>query len=183
VNKSKVKAFKRDRGSNYESFDKALFLWVKTKRLQKAPINGLKLRNKVFFTNQLKITNFKASNGHISRFVERFDIKYESKSEESESVSEILVNEWKTKLIEKYSNFEARNVWNFWRLIQNKNYSMPEQTKKRFNKSKDRVTALLLVNADGSQRLFVVIDKSREPHYFREIKNLPIWLYFYNTSA
>jgi hypothetical protein len=41
MNKSKVKSFKRDRGSNYESLDKALFLWVKAKTLQKAPINGL----------------------------------------------------------------------------------------------------------------------------------------------
>jgi hypothetical protein len=74
----------------------------------------------------LKITNFKAINGYITRFVKRFDIKYESKSGESESVSEILVNEWKTKLIEKYSKYEPRNVWNidetglFWRLIQKK---------------------------------------------------------------
>ncbi len=86
---------------------------------------------KQFFANQLKITNFKASNGYISRLFKRFDIKYESKSGESVSVSEILVNEWKTKLNEKYSNFEPRNVWNidetglFWRLIQNKTYSMP----------------------------------------------------------
>ncbi len=136
----------------------------------------------------MKITNFKASNGYITRFVKRYDIKYESKSGESESVSEILVNEWKTKLIEKYSNYELTNVWNidetglFWRLIQNNAYSMPEESKKGFKKSKDRVT-LLLVNADGSERLLVVIGKSREPRYFRGIKNLPIWLYFYNTSA
>ncbi len=49
MNKSKVKSFKRDRGSNYESLDKALFLWVKAKTLQKAPINGLILRNKAIF--------------------------------------------------------------------------------------------------------------------------------------
>ncbi len=60
---------------------------------------------------------------------------------------------------------------------------MPEESKKGFKKSKDRVTALLLVNADGSERLLVVIGKSREPRCFRGIKNLPIWLYFYNTSA
>jgi hypothetical protein len=130
----------------------------------------------------------KASNCYITRFVKRYDIKYESKSGESESVSQILVNEWKTKLIEKYSNYEPTNVWNidetglFWRLIQNNTYSLPEESMKGFKKSKDRVT-LLLVNADGSERLLVVIGKSREPRCFRGIKNLPIWLYFYNTSA
>ncbi len=49
MNKSKVKSFNRDRESNYESLDKTLFLWVKAKRLQKAPINGLILRNKAIF--------------------------------------------------------------------------------------------------------------------------------------
>ncbi len=128
----------------------------------------------------MKITNFKASNCYVSRFVKRFDIKYESKGGESESVSEIFVDEWKTKLIEKYSNFKPRNVWNidetglFWRLIQNRTYSMPEESKKRFKKSKNRVIALLLVNADGSERLLVVVGKSREPRCFRGIKNLPI---------
>ncbi len=55
-----------------------------------------------------------------------------------------------------------------------KTYSMPEESKKGFKKSKDRVTALLLVNADGSERLLVVVGKSREPRCFRGIKNLPI---------
>jgi hypothetical protein len=48
---------------------------------------------------------------------------------------------------------------------------MPEESKKVFKKSKDRVTALLLVNADGSERMLVVIGKSREPRCFRGIKN------------
>jgi hypothetical protein len=47
----------------------------------------------------------------------------------------------------------------FWCLIQNSTYSMPEESKKGFKKSKDRVT-LLLVNADGSERLLVVTGKS-----------------------
>jgi hypothetical protein len=124
----------------------------------------------------LKITNFGAIKGYISRFVKRYHIKYETKRGESESVSKILVNEWKTNLIEKYSNYEPKNVWNiyetglFWRLIQNKTYSTPEESKKGFKKSKDRVTVLFLVNADGSERLLVVIGKSREPRCFRGIK-------------
>jgi hypothetical protein len=56
LNKSKVKAFKRNRGSNYESLDKELFFWIMAKRLHKAPINGFILRNKaIFFANQLLI--------------------------------------------------------------------------------------------------------------------------------
>jgi uncharacterized membrane protein len=47
VNKAKTKSLKRNRGSNYPEVDNALALWVKTKRQQKAPINGSLLTKRI----------------------------------------------------------------------------------------------------------------------------------------
>jgi hypothetical protein len=190
VNKAKTKSLKRNRGSNYPEVDNALALWVRAKRQQKAPINGPLLRKKANeFAERLNVTNFDANNGFITRFVKRHDLKYESKSGESESVNEDIVIEWKNSLKEKYNSYEHKNIFNidetgiFWRLLQNKTYSLPEESAKGYKKIKDRITVLLLVNMDGSERLIVVIGKYKNPRCFKGIKNLPIWLYLHNRTA
>lgn len=141
------------------------------------------------FAERLNVTNFDANNGFITRFVKRHDLKYESKSGESESVNEDIVIEWKKSLKEKYNSYEPKNIFNidetgiFWRLLQNKTYSLPEESAKGYKKIKDRITVLFLVNMDGSERLIVVIGKYKNPRCFKGIKNFPIWLYLHNRTA
>lgn len=190
LNNKRIKTFKRNRGSNYTEVDNALMLWFQTKRQQNAPINGLVLKSKAkSFATQLNIPNFKASNGYISRFAKRNNIKFETKSGESESVDEDTVTQWKNSLKQKYESYAPQDVFNidetgiYWRFLHNKTYALPEESTKGHKKIKDRVTVLLIVNAEGSERMLVVIGKSENPRCFKGLKNMPIWLYLHNRSA
>jgi hypothetical protein len=188
--KKGLKALKRNRSSAYKDIEKALLIWITEKRSQNAPINTAIIKTKAKdFAKELKIENYKPSNGFVTRFVKRHNIKFETKCGESESVPEEVVERWKSNLKDKYNNYDKKDVWNidetgvFWRLCQNKTYSLPNESSKGMKKNKERVTVLLLVNADGSERLLVVIGKSRQPRCFKGIKNFPIWLYLYNKNA
>jgi hypothetical protein len=45
------------------------------------------------------------------------------------------------------------------------------------------VTAVLIVNSDGSERHLVIIGKSKTPRCFKGLKNLPVYQYYYNSIA
>jgi len=190
LDKKSLKSFKRSRGSNYPELDKGLYLWFQEKRRKGAPINGLILRAKAntYARDHLKITNFNASNGFITRFAKRYNLDFGLKSGESESVSEETVQTWKTSLKEEYKSYEPKDIFNldetgmFWKLTHCKTYSLPESSK-GYKKCKDRVTAVLIVNSDGSERHLVIIGKSETPRCFKGLKNLPVYQYYYNSTA
>lgn len=97
--------------------------------------------------------------------MKRNKLKFVTKSGESESVPENIVTEWKSELKEKYSPYKPEDIFNideigiFWRLIQNKTYSLPEEFAKGYTKSRDRMTAQLILNFTKSQKLFI-LDKN-----------------------
>jgi hypothetical protein len=137
----------------------------------------------------LNLNDFKWSNGFIGGFVKRHNIKFHTKSGESESVSKETVEQWKSSVKEIISSYEPKDIINldetgiFWRLMQSKTYAISGESTKGHKKCKDRVTAVLIVNADGSERHLVVIGKSKSPRCFKGIKNLPIFSYYYNSTA
>jgi hypothetical protein len=190
LDKKSLKSVKRNRVSNYEDLDKALYLWFEATRRQGADITGHILRAQaLYFAEQLNLNNFKGSNGFIDGFVKRHNIKFNTKSGESESVSEETIEQWKSSVKEIISSYEAKDIIYldetgiFWRLMQSKTYAMSGESTKGHKKCKDRVTAVLIVNADGSERHLVVIGKSKSPRCFKGIKNLPIFSYYYNSTA
>ena len=96
LDKKSLKSVKRNRVSNYEDLDKALYLWFEATKRQGASITGHILRAQALnFAQQLNLNNFKASNGFIGGFVKRHNIKFHTKNGESESVSEETVEQWK----------------------------------------------------------------------------------------
>jgi hypothetical protein len=58
---------------------------------------------------KLNIIHFNVSNGYISRFVKRNNLKYETKCGESEFVDENLVIKWKSEMTNKYRNYEPKD--------------------------------------------------------------------------
>jgi hypothetical protein len=159
-------------------------------RSKNVTINGLILKTKANkLAKDLVSGAFKASNGFISRFVRRHNLSFEMKSGESESVNEETAQDWKNSVKGKIESYKPENVFNFdetalfWKLMQSKTYSLPEESSKGYKKSKDRVTAGLLANSDGTERHLVVIGKSKTPRCFKGIKNLPLYQYYYNSTA
>jgi hypothetical protein len=170
--------------------EKALYLWFKDMRQKGGPINGLVLKTKATHFGKILVSqDFEASSGFISRFIKRHGIKLQTKCGESESVCEETVNEWKAKVKQIIANYEPKNIFNIdetavlWRLMQSKTYALPEESTKGYKKSKDRVTAALIVNTDGSERYLAIIGKSRSPRCFKGIKNFPIFKYYNNSTS
>jgi hypothetical protein len=70
----------------------------------------------------------------------------------------------------------------FWRLLPNKSYVFPDESKNGIKKLNDRVTILLISNATGTEKDICMIGKSQKPRCFRNVKKLPI-RYYGNKNA
>ncbi len=93
--------------------DKALYLWFEATRRQGADITGYILRAQaLYFAKQLNLNDFKGSNGFIGGFFKRHNIKFQTKSGESESVSEETVEQWKSSVKEMISSYEPKDIIN-----------------------------------------------------------------------
>ena len=88
-----------------------------------------------FFAEKLGISNFKASNGFITRFKNRNLLIYESVSGESSTVSKQVCDDWLNKLPHMLENYEPRKIFNwdetalFWRLLDNKSYFFKDDSR------------------------------------------------------
>jgi hypothetical protein len=89
-------------------------------------------------------------------------------------------------LIEITKSYKPKDIYNcdetgiFWRLLPNKTVAFNDESGKGGKKAKDRVTALLFSNSDGTDRDIILIGKSKSPRCFKEKgkrKKLPLKYY------
>ena len=136
--------------------------------------------------NRLGVESFKASNGWLTRWKQRHNIKQRTVSGESGDVSSETVESWLQRVPSVIEGYEARNIWNtdetgcFWRALPDKGLGTAKQECKGGKKSKHRITVTIFVNALGeSESPPVVIWKSENPRCFKGVKKscLPTWYY------
>ena len=136
--------------------------------------------------NRLGVESFKASNGWLTRWKQRHNIKQRTVSGESGDVSSETVESWLERVPSVIEGYEARNIWNtdetgcFWRALPDKGLGTAKQECKGGKKSKHRITVTFFVNALGeSESPPVVIWKSENPRCFKGVKKscLPTWYY------
>ena len=136
--------------------------------------------------NKLGVDTFKASNGWLTRWKQRHNIKQRTVSGESGDVSSETVESWLERVPSIVEGYEARDIWNtdetgcFWRALPDKGLGTAKQECKGGKKSKHRITVTFFVNALGeSESPPVVIWKSENPRCFKGVKKscLPTWYY------
>lgn len=178
-----IKAKKRSRiqsGQN-EDFEKVLVRWFKETRASNIPVNVELLREKALeLSKSYDMENFSASHGWVEKFKNRHGLASRVLSGESASVDNDSVAQWMTDLKTLISKYEPKDIYNcdetglFYRLMPDRTLAFKGESCHGGKKSKERLTALLCCNADGSDKLNpLIIGKSKNPRCFKNVKKLP----------
>ncbi|XP_022372215.1 tigger transposable element-derived protein 7 [Enhydra lutris kenyoni] len=171
---------KRTTGAKYGDVDDAVYMWYQQKRSAGVPVRGVELQAAAErFAQCFGRTDFKASTGWLFRFRNRHAIGnrkicgeqvLSSASENVEPFRQklyMLIKEEKLSLAQLYSGDETDLFWK----------SMPENIQASRKEiclpgrkiNKERLSALLCANADGTHKLkSVVIGKSKLPRSVKE---------------
>ena len=174
---------KRLRTAAYEDVEEALVIWFKSRRDQNVPISGSILRAKAEeLSKELGHVELKCSSGWLQQFKERHAIVQKKICGESASVSTETCDLWIEHTLPTLLNgYELKNVFNadelglFYKLLPNKTLCFKNESCHGGKHSKDRVTVLVGANADGSEKLpLLVIGKSKKPRCFENVNSLPV---------
>nr|XP_020041453.1 tigger transposable element-derived protein 7 [Castor canadensis] len=171
---------KRTTGAKYGDVDYAVYMWYQQKRSAGLPVRGVELQAAAErFARCFGRTDFKASTGWLFRFRNRHAIGNRKVCGEQvlssalENVEpfrqklSMIIKEEKLNLAQLYSGDETDLFWK----------SMPENTQasrkdicmpgRKINK--ERLSALLCANADGTHKLkSIIIGKSKLPKNVKE---------------
>lgn len=169
---------KKVKCSKYEDIETILMEWIQDARHANIPLNGPIVQAKAKEIAQLLGVEFSASNGWLDRFKKRNGLVYKQICGESEAVDLENVNSWRTNILSQYlRKYEPKDVFNadefglFFKLMPNKTITTLKGEKCHGGKlSKERLTVLVGSNADGSEKLdLLVIGKSKTPHCLRRV--------------
>ena len=174
------------KNSSNPKLDEALYFWFLQKRSIHLPITDEVLIEKAIWFNQQLMgnSNFKASNGWLNRFKSRHGIRCLKVTGEKLSNDTSMIEPFKQRLIEKMNEMElsASQLYNadesalFWRkLLDTTLVHEAENTAPGRKISKDRVTFMPCVNADGTHKLrLLMLGKAINPRKCN-MSQLPIY--------
>jgi hypothetical protein len=118
---------------------------------------------------------FKASNGWLDNFKKRHSIVFKTVQGEEGAVNVGELNNWQTSVLrDELMKYEPKDVFNldetglFWKLLPNKTMAFKGERCTAGKKSRERLTAVVGANMDGSEKLpLLVIGKSAKPRCFK----------------
>lgn len=170
------------RFSKYEELEEALLMWFCQSRAQNLPVSGPLISEKATQLANLLKLQFTPNPAWLDRFKKRHDIKYKALCGESSNVQPHMTEGWRnTTLPGLLQKFALCDIFNcdefglFFRCLPDKTMAFKEDKCYGGKKSKERITVLVGCNADGSEKLpLLVIGKSHNPRCFKYAKPLPI---------
>ncbi|XP_051161312.1 jerky protein homolog-like isoform X2 [Leptopilina boulardi] len=184
---------KRANKPEYELLEKVVYDWLCQKRTIGEPVSGLILQEKArIFYSTLKLHEkisdqgheFKASDGWLSRFKDRYNLRtLQPKGEKASAdtvASENFVSEF-NEFLEK-NNYQLENIYNAdetglqYRSLPDKTLVLSNEEEVAGRKPmKERLTIMVCANATGSHRIpLLVIGKSAKPRCFKKNQQLPL---------
>jgi hypothetical protein len=169
---------KKKKQSTFAELETVLFTWYQQARASNIPIDGIILREKAkIIAAQVNIDYFSASNGWVSRFKHRHGLVFRKLAGESAEVSVKSTDAWLESLPSLLEGYEPRDVYNadktglFFNKLPDRTLAYEGESCHGGKHSKDRLTVLLCVNSDGSDKQVpIVIGKSSKPRCFRTLK-------------
>lgn len=174
---------KKLRRAEKENVEEALLKWFTIQRNRNLPVTGVMLQNKANeFAERFEEKGFVCSNGWLDRFKKRNNISGAKVVGEASSVTESVVENWKTKVWpDVIQNYEEKDIFNadeaglFYKMTPNQTLKFKGEKCSGGKLSKVRVTVLVCANMDGSEkRKLTVIGNSQKPRCFKNVKKLPV---------
>lgn len=182
---------KKLKQSTYADVDKAVYTWFMDMRARNVPISGAVLQQKAKdYACILGCDDLKASNGWLQGFKNRYGIVGRMISGESSSADSEGAAAWvEQKLPGILERYEPRDTYNadetalFYEMLPNRTLTLKGDLCHGGKQSKRRLTVLLCVNSDGSdKRVPLVIGKSARPRCFKGAHRMPV-TYVANAKA
>lgn len=179
------------RKAEYPRMETRLYAWFCKQRSRHVPISYeiLSAKAKQFYIETYGNDNFRASRGWISNFRKRHGLRAlkvcgEKLSNDQDAVDPFLIafaNKIKELNLEPTQIYNADESALYWKMLPEKTLvRSQEKTAPGRKISKERVTFLACCNADGSQKLkLLVIGKAKNPRAFKNV-NIPVE---YKSSA
>nr|CAI5857987.1 unnamed protein product [Callosobruchus analis] len=165
------------------AIDQVVYNWFCKSRNRNIPISGPLLKEKALeAAKNLKILNFKASNGWLEKFCQRHEVSFKTVCGESADVDLISVEAWKTKLNVILKDYLPKDVYNadetglFYLAMPNKTFALKEDRCVGKKTPKQRLTILFCANMEGDKENPLIIGKSKNPRCFEgsHINKLPL---------
>ena len=166
----------------YEDVSAALLKWFTSKMDQGAVINGpLMIEKAQSFAKDMGYEGFKCSQGWLTSFKERYNIKLRSIQGEEREMNISDVDAWhQTVWTEILQEYEAKDIYNcdesglFYRILPNRTLAFKGQKCAGGKMSKERISIMFCSNMDGSDRVpLLCIGKAKNPRSFRGHLTLP----------
>ncbi|KAM3915651.1 tigger transposable element-derived protein 4-like [Leptodactylus fuscus] len=179
------------RKAKHEELENILMKWINQARAAGINIDGSVVREKAnTLAAKMNVKDFVASSGWFTRFKERNSLSYCVAAGESGAVDVATVETWTTEqlpqILEKY---DLKDVFNtdetgvFFNLMPNRTIAVKWEKCHGGKMSKERITVLVTTNADGSEKIpILVIGKYKKPRCFKNVRTLPCE-YKNNTKA
>ena len=172
---------KTGKESTFAELETVRFTWYQQARVSNIPIDGTTLREKAeIIAAQLNIDNFSASNGWVSRFKDQHGLVFKTLAGENAEVSVDSTDAWLESLpslLEGYEPCDAHSADEtglFFNMLPARTLAYKGESCHGRKHSKDRLTVLLCVNSDGSDKQVpTVIGKSQKPKCFKNVKKMP----------
>ena len=174
---------KRKRKHNFDNVDEPLIKWFKCARDQKIPVSGemLLLKAQEFARASGYENSEKLDINWVNRWKAREQIVCKKLHGEAESVDQDGVNEWQNhRLPALLQEFEPEQIFNtdetglFYRCLPDKTHVFKNEKCAGGKLSKERLTVLVTASMTGEKLPPLVIGKSANPRFFKNVKNLPV---------
>nr|XP_042912844.1 tigger transposable element-derived protein 6-like [Parasteatoda tepidariorum] len=173
---------KRKREGKSEEIEMALLEWFKNARERRIPISrGILFHKAQDFANLFGDSDFKATDGWLTRWKERNNIVYrklhgEKQDADFSSAADWVNDVWPT-LIKDYKPeqiFNTDETGLFFRALPEHTLLFKNESTGGCKKMKERLTVLLTCNMTGTvKKNPLVIGKSLKPRCFKGVKHLP----------
>ena len=176
---------KKLRTAGYPEVEEALLTWFKSARDNNVPISGPFMMSKAEeFACRLGVPDgqFKCSCGWLERFKQRHGIsfKHVCGEEKSVDINSNEMEEWQRTLSILLKEYMPEDVYNadetaiFYRLLPDKTLEFKNVNCHGGKQSKERITALVCANMNGTDKLpLYILGKSAKPRCFKNVKSLP----------
>ncbi|GFW32801.1 tigger transposable element-derived protein 4 [Trichonephila clavipes] len=150
---------KRVSKGNFPRLEQCLVSWMRQCRGQNIPMGDSLLKEKAkAFAKELGI-EFSVSEGWLTNFKKRYGIVFKKISGESSSVDINVCSKWQNSLSDLIKECEPRKIFNtdetgyFFKCLPEKTFTFKKEKCHGGKHSKERLTILLTVNMDGSEKI------------------------------
>lgn len=175
-------SLKHLKGAMHPRIEEFLLEWFNCMRARHMPIDGNAIRTQaVRAAKKMNIDEFCASSGRLTRFKNRYNIKFKHLRGEIVSANvnavEPWINEVFIKIIREYAPddiYNADEAAIYFRKLPDCSFVSKNDPARGSKKEKEKVSLLLCTNMTGTEKLQpLVIGKYASPRCLKNIKNLP----------